>query len=164
MKRLVSPRVGLAVIAVLALGSTIGWVDSAGGTLDSAGGATLSFTMPDLAITTNPNPQNMTVLFFVQGPDAYRQETVFAGSLSSGQVLVPNPLAIPDAPTGTYAVGLEIEPSGGGVVSFSAVAAMSSSRGGAVTGATIQAGPTPNNDQGVGTFVYRNKLIPVPLG
>ena len=161
MQRFVSPRrIGALVLLVtVALGSTIGWVEAAGG---SQGGATLTITTDNLYICVG-NPQNITLIFFVDGPNFYKQETVLTGEYSGCGVLGTAPISVPSAQAGAYQIGAELQPTDGGSLTISGSPAVSSSLGGVVNSSNFAGNNqgSGNSDQAVSTFIYRNKLIPV---
>jgi hypothetical protein len=158
--RFVSPRrIGAFVLlAALAFGSTIGWVESAGG---SQGGATLSVTTDNLYICVQI-PQNVTLIFFVEGPGFYtQQERALTGYSGCGDVGT-GAISVPSAQAGVYEIGVELEPTDGGGLSISGSPAVSSSLGGVVNASDLDGNNQTSGatDQAVSTFVYRNKLIP----
>jgi hypothetical protein len=161
VKRFVSTRriVAFVLLATVAFGSTIGWVESAGG---SQGGATLSFTTDNLYICVG-TPQDVTLVFFVEGPALYtQQERVLTGYSGCGDV-GSGDISVPSAQAGVYQIGVELEPTDGGSLSISGSPAVSSSLGGVVNASDLDGNNQTSGatDQAVSTFVYRNKLIPV---
>ena len=162
MKRFLTSRVGAcALVSTLVIGSTIGWIEAAGGSTEAAGGATLSISINPLAFTDQDPLAGAKFIFFVQGPRFYKQvnipSTNGTGSLTTPTITVPSALA------GVYEIGAVAAWSQAGntfEVTLSGTPLVTSSLGGGLDATSFSVSGINSNEQGVSTFVYRNGLIP----
>jgi hypothetical protein len=150
-----------AAAAFLAVGATVGWVESAGGV---TGGATLSISIALGASDNSDTPQSGSVVVFVNGPNFYQQKTVYSGTIPAAQLTLNPTITVPSAPPGAYIIGAELEMSsiGGPNIDIEETPVVTSSLGGTVGMSVSNNEGTTPNVQAVSTFFYRNKLIPPP--